>query len=268
MLNLQKPLKYVTLLLCSYLSLPLSALPVNGLELEVVQSGSGDVVLLFESGFGLGPQVWQQVVDGLPNGVLAVRYARAGTGKSEDRANTSSISEHLADLTVLADTFSKNKKLILIGHSYGGLLATEYARRYADRLSGLLLIDPSVLQQRRWFKAVAAQAVMEEDKLLSRILPLRMLVQFEKLNRELDEVSTEIIPLPSDLNAVLLTSTRIEPNPIAFIETEAGKVQWLKLHEALFSGVKNGSHHRVDQLGHNMLQEDPALVLHALKTLL
>jgi len=256
------------LLLAGSLTLPLAALPVNGLDLEVTISGRGDTVLLFESGFGAGPQVWQQVVAGLPADVMAVRYARAGTGKSADRRQPSGISQHLADLAVLIETYGKHKKLILVGHSYGGLLVSQYARRHAKRLSGLLLIDPAVLQQRHWFKAANAQAVAAEDQLLRRMLPAQLLAQFDKLNNELDHAPTEITPLPSDLKTVLLTSTRVEPNPVAFVETAAGKVQWLRLHQALLDGVKSGSHQRTNQLGHNMMLEDPALVLSALKTLL
>lgn len=268
MANFMKSFGVLALLLAGSLSLPLAAMEVNGLELQVEVSGSGNTVLLFESGFGMGPQVWQQVVAGLPAGVVAVRYARAGVGKSAERRQPSGISQHLADLATLAAHFGTNKQLILVGHSYGGLLVSEYARQHASRLHGVLLIDPAVLQQRHWFKAADPQAIVAEDQLLRTMLPPRLLASFEQLNQQLDQAGTEVTPLPSDLKAILLTSTRIEAEPVAFVETAAGKALWLKLHQALFAGVKNGNHQRIPQLGHNMMQEDPALVLNALKTLL
>lgn len=78
----------------------------------------------------------------------------------------------------------------------------------------------------------------------------------------------EVSPLPSDLKTILLTSTRVESEPMVFVETTAGKALWLKLHQALFAGVRNGSHMRLNTVGHNIMQDEPDTVLNALKTLL
>lgn len=259
---------YFALSLSFCFSLQASALPINELNLQVEVSGQGDTVVLFESGFGTGPEVWQPLVDLLPANVIAVRYARAGTGQSPAHNPSTGMAQHLTDLAALAQQVGRGKKLILVGHSYGGLLATEYARQHSAELYGLLLIDPAVMQQRHWFKAADAKAVAAEDVMLSKIMPPTLLPQFQQLNRDLDQAAQQVTALPSDLKTVLLTSTRVEAEPFAFVETAAGKQQWLRLHQALFAEVTNGSHLRTNTLGHNMMQEDPAFVLNALKTLL
>jgi len=268
MRNLLNILKYTLLILSCSFSMQSMALTVNGLDLQVVVSGPGDTVLLFESGFGQGPEVWDKLVAQLPDNVMAVRYARAGIGRSGERPQTSGIAQHLQDLTALAQQYGQGKRLILVGHSYGGLLVSEYARLHHANLGGLLLIDPAVLQQRVWFKAVDADAVAKEDAMLDQMLPPRLQTQLQQLNHELDQAGQQVTPLPSDLNTVLLTSTKVESEPLAFVETAAGKAEWLRLHQALFADIRKGSHLRLDKIGHNMMQEDPTLVLDALKTLL
>lgn len=256
----------VVMLTCS--SLPSLAVSVNGLELDVTVSGQGDTLVLFESGFGRGPQVWDSVVAQLPKQIVVVRYARAGIGKSADRSAPSSIEQHLQDLTALLQQFGTGKKLVLVGHSYGSLLVSEFARRHSDKVAGLLLIDPAVAQQRVWFKAVDANAVAAEDALLSKILPVALQAQLQQLNTELDAAGHQVLPLPSDVKTILLTSTRVETEPMVFVETTSGKALWLKLHQALFAEVKNGNHMRLNTVGHNIMQDAPDTVLNALQALL
>ncbi|MDP5136450.1 alpha/beta fold hydrolase [Rheinheimera baltica] len=266
--------KIITILMFSLmtafncLSLPSLAENINDLDLQVAISGQGDTMVLFESGFGRGPEVWNRIVEQLPSDIITVRYARAGIGQSGERVKTSGIEQHLQDLSSLIQRFGQDKKLILVGHSYGGLVVSEFARRHSDQVAGLLLIDPTVAQQRAWFKAADAKAVADEDKLLAKMLPPRLQAQLQQLNAELDDAGQQVLPLPSDLKTILLTSTRIEPEPMVFIETAAGNTIWLKLHQALFAEVRDGSHLRLPTVGHNIMQEAPQTVLNALQTLL
>lgn len=266
--NLLSVFVFSVLTLINCVSLPALAMRVNGLELAVTVSGKGDTVLLFESGFGRSGNVWEAVIAQLPPNVTAVRYARAGTGQSEDRAMASGLEQHVNDLTALSQLVAQGKQLILIGHSYGGLVATEFARRYPERLTALVLIDPTVAQQRNWFKQADANAVAAEDALFQRMLPEKLQRQLMQLNQELELAATTVSPLPSELKTILLTSTRTEPEPVAFVETATGKAIWLKLHQALFADVRHGNHQRLNTVGHNIMQDDPQSVLNALKSLL
>lgn len=242
--------------------------PANGIALSVQVSGQGDTVLLFESGFGQGPDVWNDVIARLPNQVVAVRYARAGVGHTAEHDASSGLSQHLNDLAVVADHFATAKRLILVGHSYGGLLVSEFARQHRSQVAALLLIDPAVAQQRHWFKQADAQAVADEDALLKRILPPILSAQLDQLNREMDQVAPQVQPLPSDLPIVLLTSSRIEREPMVFVETAAGKQQWLALHRALVAGSQQTRHLELSAVGHNIMQDDPETVWKSVQSLL
>jgi lipase len=52
------------------------------------------------------------------------------------------IEQHIRDLMPLLE--SLGRQTIVLGHSYGGLIAWELARAAPDRLSGLALVDPAI----------------------------------------------------------------------------------------------------------------------------
>lgn len=110
-----------------------------------------------------------------------------------------------------------------------------------------MLIDPTVAQQRVWFKAADAKAVSAEDALLQNMLPAKLQRQLQQLNQELALAGHEVSPLPSDLKTILLTSIRVESEPMVFVEPTA------KQHQALFAGVRNNSHIQLNTVGHNIM---------------
>ena len=238
----------------------------NNLNIEL--SGNGDTVVVFESGFAQGPGVWEGLITKLPKNVLAIRYHRAGNLPTGSQIEPIGLEQHIQDLKSLITQFASKKRLILVGHSYGGLVVSEFARRFPNKLDGLLLIDPAVKQQRLRFKASNANAVAEEDAMFATMLPPHLLAQLTKLNQTLDDAQPDVVPLPSNLKTILLTSMRVETKPVAFVETDEGKAIWLKLHQALFAKVTEGKHLKLNHVGHNMMRDDPDLVLNHLRALL
>jgi pimeloyl-ACP methyl ester carboxylesterase len=255
-------------MLLAVLSFSATVQAKHALELPVTVTGQGNTVLIFESGFAQGPNAWENLITRLPLNVMIVRYHRAGNKPSSIESKAIDLEQHLLDLNDIVNHYAKGKRVILVGHSYGGLVASEFARRSPTRINGLLLIDPSVMQQRRWFKEANAQAVADEDALFASMLPPHLLAQLKLLNETLDHASADVTPLPSDLKTILLTSTRVEAQPMVFVETTAGKALWLKLHQALITNVKDSRHLQLDHVGHTIMQDDPDLVLNNIKALL
>ena len=70
-----------------------------------------------------------------------------GYGRSEGREVTvDSFEEYISDLTAFLDflekTYGAKKKIFLLGHSLGGLVAVHWALRFQDRLKALFLSSP------------------------------------------------------------------------------------------------------------------------------
>lgn len=76
-------------------------------------------------------------------GYNVYRYDARGHGKSEgERGHLENFSDFLDDLDILVNMVkreNKNKKLILVGHSMGGLVATAYTCKYSDKVDLLAL---------------------------------------------------------------------------------------------------------------------------------
>jgi lipase len=65
------------------------------------------------------------------------------------------IAQHVADLLPVLDGLGQSA--ILLGHSYGGLIAWELARAAPDRLAALILVDPAIAVSRELARASTDQ---------------------------------------------------------------------------------------------------------------
>jgi pimeloyl-ACP methyl ester carboxylesterase len=123
-----------------------SALPVGTLQqvgptrLFVDRRGEGALVVVFLPGAGLtGLDYWQAHAR-VSTVTTSVVYDRAGTGFSarvrlprSSRAVTSELDELLRG----------ESKVVLVGHSLGGIYARHFAARFPERIAGLVLLDPA-----------------------------------------------------------------------------------------------------------------------------
>lgn len=100
---------------------------------------------------GPGGYIHSSVIDVL--NPLAARghdiylYDQSGTGLSDRRANPNdtTISMHLSDLKEITDRIGA-KSYILVGHSFGGYLATLFAVDNAALVDGLILSAPAAIE--------------------------------------------------------------------------------------------------------------------------
>lgn len=236
----------------------------DGYSLHVEQQGQGPVVVVFESGFGQGAGVWKDLIANLGAECRCISYARAGLGESGTDGKPKTIEEHLQDLSAVIDTVAPNRKVVLVGHSYGGLLATEFARAHPGRLQGLVLVDPATMGQRHAFKRANRDRVLADDKALLSMLPPNMAEDYRLLITQLDsEEAASSRSLP-DLPVALLTSTQVSAEPFVFEETAQGKALWKRQHAELFAGFSHGIHQYYDT-GHNIHREDPKAVADAIR---
>ncbi|TXT15514.1 hypothetical protein VHUM_00017 [Vanrija humicola] len=108
-------------------------------------AASSDVVLL-ESGLGQGAAYWGAVADAVvasAPGLRVVGYDRAGYGSSSPPADDRSLHAMAGDLSAVIDSLEA-RRLVLVGHSWGGAIARTYAASSSSTpLHGLVLVDHS-----------------------------------------------------------------------------------------------------------------------------
>ncbi|MEO8460022.1 MAG: alpha/beta hydrolase [Dokdonella sp.] len=233
-------------------------------SLQAQQHGNGAITVVFESGFGQGADVWKEVIADLGAECHCIAYARAGLGKSGTDGKPKTIQKHVEDLGAVMDALAPNQKVVLVGHSYGGLLATEFARLHPDRLQGLVLVDPATWSQRHAFRKANLARVLADDKTLLAMLPPAMGEDYKLLVAQLDSEAATAPRQQPDLPVALLTSTQVSPEPVVLEETEQGKTIWKRQHAALFAGFSRGTH-QYFATGHNIHREDPKAVADAVR---
>jgi len=235
----------------------------EGYTLQGEETGTGRTTVVFEAGFGQGPGAWKQVIGSLGGDYRSIAYARAGLGTSGTDGVTKRIDDHLGDLDALIETVAPGQQVILVGHSYGGLLVTEFARRHPQRVRGIVLVDPATLGQRLAYRKADAARVQADDAALLAMLPLSMAADYRVLVEQLDAADVANVPAMPDVPVALLTATQVAEKPLVFEETAAGKVIWKAQHALLFSTFARGVHRYV-ATGHDIAREDPAAVVQAI----
>lgn len=146
---------------------PHQAVDVGGRRLNLFCMGSGDRVVLFESGGSDWSDTWALVQPAVATRVRACAYDRAGLGHSDPARAPRTPVAIVEDLHALIEAAKLPKPLVLVGHSLGGFNAKLYAALYPQDIAGLVLVDPAEdrsaersrhLLQRRFGASLAARS--------------------------------------------------------------------------------------------------------------
>ncbi|MCV2886089.1 alpha/beta hydrolase [Aestuariibacter sp. AA17] len=252
-----------TLLFTSTMQAKDIKIPIEGYQLHATKQGQGSNIVVFESGFGSDASVWDTIVAQLPSTYTSITYSRAGIGKSESDGNPKSIKEHVKGLKTVLDHLNISNKVTLVGHSYGGIIVTEFLKSAPERVSGLVLVDPATLGQRVAYKKENETRVLQDDSKLLGYMPPHMASQYQKLIEQLD-ITKDHESYP-DVPVSIITSTHVAKQPFTLEETKEGKEIWKQLHTNLFNHFNNGLHIKTSEVGHNIHKQNPELVIDAIR---
>lgn len=130
----------------SPLPAPLDTLvDVGGYHLHmVVYRGTRPLTIVMESGGGASLAAWSGVEARLAerSGATVVAYDRAGFGESGVGPAELAPRQQVRQLHEALERLRTPPDRIVVGHSYGGLLALLHAHLYPERVRGLVLVDP------------------------------------------------------------------------------------------------------------------------------
>ena len=114
---------------------------VDSARLFCSESGAGDPIVVLHGGPDFDHTYLLPEMDRLAERFRVICYDQRGRGRSADgvQAEDVSIDSEVNDLESLRHALGLETFTVL-GHSWGGLLAIEYAIRHAERLDGLVLL--------------------------------------------------------------------------------------------------------------------------------
>ena len=139
---------------------------VGGHRLHIHCAGTG-VPVVFESALGASSLTWRDVQAMVSGFAQACAYDRAGFGWSDAGPLPRTAGRIATELRALLLTAGVRPPYVLVGHSFGGLVARLYASRYPADLAGLVLLDPPTPEDWR-HPSEERQALLDRGAALCR----------------------------------------------------------------------------------------------------
>jgi pimeloyl-ACP methyl ester carboxylesterase len=114
----------------------------NGVRLHVVTAGKGPLIL-FLHGFPEFWYEWKNQLTEFSKDHLAVAPDMRGYNLSDkpEPLNQYKMNVLVEDIRAIADHFSHEKKFVLVGHDWGGVVAWAFAIQHPDMLDKLVIVN-------------------------------------------------------------------------------------------------------------------------------
>jgi proline iminopeptidase len=121
-----------------------SHIPVGGASLYARAIGRGEAVIVLHGGPDFDHGYLLPDLDRLKDAFRLIYYDQRGRGRSADHVRPEDVTllSEMDDLDKVREYFRLGAPALL-GHSWGAVLALEYALRYPTRVSHLILLNPA-----------------------------------------------------------------------------------------------------------------------------
>jgi pimeloyl-ACP methyl ester carboxylesterase len=207
---------------------------LNGRSVRMQVAGSGEATVVFENGDGAPLESWGKVQPAVSMFAKTVAYDR----RLEDgRAAATELRAALRGANL-------PPPYLLVGHSRGGLHARIFAGMYPGEVAGMVLVDPTHVEEARsaWpeLAAQASASVVPAD------IPLTLI----------SAMGASQMPF---MNAKIRAGAAARR--AARVEDSAANHEWLR-------AIPGGRFVVTHRNGHNVPQEEPAIVIDAIRELL
>ncbi len=145
--------------------------PVGQHRLHLYCTGSGSPTVVLEAGMGGNHLDWIRAQPQISRTTQVCSYDRAGHGWSEPGPKPRTAERIAGELEELLRNAGIGGPVVLVGHSFGGVLALYYAGRHADQVAGLVLVDSMHPDQFDRFREAGIEVPEEPTRGVIHSLP-------------------------------------------------------------------------------------------------
>ncbi|MGE3176086.1 MAG: alpha/beta fold hydrolase [Vicinamibacterales bacterium] len=115
---------------------------VGARRLHLRCEGIGSPLVILESGLGASADTWAAVQPAVAADTRTCAYDRAGLGRSDPAPpGRRTGRDAVTDLAAMLKAAGLSGPMVLVAHSFGGVIAREFARAHPADVAGLVLVD-------------------------------------------------------------------------------------------------------------------------------
>lgn len=143
---------------------------VQGYKLAYVCAGNGSPSIFLETPSGrTAEESFSAIFHDIASSNRVCRFDRLGLGDSDPvpEGLNQTVSDYAHELRELVALISPDDDIVLVGYSFGGMVARYYAARYPEHVKGLLLIDAA---HEDWLREMKEQMSAEDWQKMQEIL--------------------------------------------------------------------------------------------------
>jgi pimeloyl-ACP methyl ester carboxylesterase len=233
-----------------------------------VYPGTAPAVLL-ESGGGADASYWDALAPNLSQetGSAIITYDRAGYGKSDLPNTPYDIRQEVAGLWRGLEQLGLNDSLILLGHSYGGMLTLMEVCEHSDAVCGVVFLDAMNVE--------FIEAIGGVDALINHPLSQHPFDQSrpENLTKPQKAALRVEAGLPGTVQILRSLSipqhipTRVITSGIPWWPKPEENSAWRKSHQNLAASVKDWKLMVAERSTHLIPDEQPEIIVEAISEL-
>jgi len=182
--------------------------PVRNASLHYREIGQGPPLIVLHGGPDFSYAYLLPELDCLSNSFRLLYYDQRGRGLSAEGVSSEDVTldSEMEDLEAVG-TFFRLGSFALLGHSWGGVLAMEYAIRHPDHVSHLILMHPAPASQTDFATFQRARRETSSDP-IAKMKALAATAEYESGDIEVDadyyrHHFRATLPAPEDLERVV-----------------------------------------------------------------
>lgn len=183
----------------------------DGAKLFVKKSGNGAICIFIHGGPGAWSKSFEDLKGrNLERNLSMVYYDQRGCGRSEKSPNGDySLQRMLKDIDLIRQHFNADK-VYLLSHSFGGILAANYALKYPDHVKGIILVsstlnlryslDNQITYMGKLLHSSFTPADQSDTSLMSTFLKAKHLLTEKKLDYKMLSDNKKSVELVSSVD--------------------------------------------------------------------